>query len=312
MTLDTKAISTPTLNRHTKSAARARRAPLLPALIFVIIMTQLPFVALLGVSVFNWEATRPDKRGFIGFENYLEVFSDPRMLGAVANTVTLTVSVVGISLALGLGIAMLLNRKFVGRGIVRTMMIAPFLIVPVAAALMFKHVIFSYSNGLVNGILTLTWKLFNAGPPPQISIVVDAPLMSIALVLIWQWTPFMMLILLAGLQSQSKETLEAASIDGAGSGAVFRYITFPHLNIYLQLATLLGSIYIIQNFDIVRTMTEGGLGSANLPYLIYQTFSQGGNYGLASAQGVMTVIGSIIVATFALRATSSLLKSEAN
>jgi sorbitol/mannitol transport system permease protein len=120
----------------------------------------------------------------------------------------------------------------------------------------------------------------------------------------------MMLILLAGLQSRPMDVVEAARIDGATPWQVFRYLTFPHLRQYLELGGLLGSIYIVQNFDAVFTITSGGLGTANLPYTIYQTFYQAHDYGQASAAGVVVVVGSIIIATFALRVVSSLLRDE--
>jgi sorbitol/mannitol transport system permease protein len=120
----------------------------------------------------------------------------------------------------------------------------------------------------------------------------------------------MMLILLAGLQSRDPEVMEAARVDGAGNWAMFRYMTFPHMRRYLELGALLGSIYIVQNFDSVFTITSGGLGTANLPYTIYETFYQAHDYGLASAQGVVVVVASLIIATFALRVVSSLFREE--
>jgi len=109
----------------------ARRAPLLPALIFMIAVTQLPFVTTVYISLLNWNAYRPTERHFTGITNYETVFTDPRIRASVIATVILTVVVVVVSLALGLGIAILLDRHFFGRSIVRTLMIAPFLIVPV-------------------------------------------------------------------------------------------------------------------------------------------------------------------------------------
>ncbi|GAA3239254.1 hypothetical protein GCM10020256_60200 [Streptomyces thermocoprophilus] len=126
----------------------------------------------------------------------------------------------------------------------------------------------------------------------------------------WQWTPFMMLILLAGLQSRDHEQIEAARVDGANDWQIFRHLTLPHLRRYLELGALLGSIYIVQNFDAVFTITSGGLGTANLPYTVYQSFYQAHENGLASAAGVLVVIGSIVIATFALRVVSSLFREE--
>jgi len=99
-------------------------------------------------------------------------------------------------------------------------------------------------------------------------------------------------------------------VDGASPVQIFRHMTLPYMRQYLELAGLLGSIYIVQNFDYVFTITSGGLGTANLPYTIYQLFYTAHDYGRASAAGVIVVVGTIIIATFALRAVSTLFKEE--
>src|SRR3954465_14164980 len=143
-------------------SAWARRAPLMPALVFMIIVTQLPFVVTLIISFMNWNAYYPDERGFAGLDNFKRVFTDENMRDSVITTIELTVVVVLVSLVLGMLIALLLDRKFVGRGAVRTMMIAPFLVVPVAAALLWKHAILNPVYGLINGTITAIWHLFGA------------------------------------------------------------------------------------------------------------------------------------------------------
>ena len=284
----------------------ARRAPLLPALIFVIVLTQLPFIGTLVISFMNWNAYYPDERGFAGLDNYKRVFTDENARQAVVVTILLTVGVVGISLVLGLCIALLLDRKFFGRGIVRTLMIVPFLIVPVAAALLWKHALYNPEYGLFNGLLKWVF-----GPDaPQPDWITNNPLWSIIAALVWQWTPFMMLILLAGLQGRPLDVVEAARIDGASSWQIFKSMTLPHLRQYIELSGLLGAIYVVANFDAVFTITSGGLGTANLPYYIYQTFYTAQDYGRASAAGVVVVIATIVIATFALRTVFSLFKEE--
>jgi sorbitol/mannitol transport system permease protein len=220
------------------------------------------------------------------------------------------VTVVVVSLFLGLLLALLLDKPFRGRGIVRTMLIAPFLIVPIASALLWKHALLNPVYGLFNGILTGIWKIFGSDNPPQPDWVTEHPRLSVEMALIWQWTPFMMLILLAGLQSRPADAIEAANMDGASSWQMFRFLTLPHLRQYLELGGLLGSIYVVQNFDAVFTITSGGQGTANLPYSIYNIFFTAHDYGQASAAGVIVVIGSIIIATFALRVVSSLFQEE--
>jgi sorbitol/mannitol transport system permease protein len=300
----------PSPPRSRPRGAWSRRAPLLPALLFLIVVTQLPFVGTLVISFMRWNALDPGNKGFAGLRNYKEEFTDPQLRSSMTTTVVLTVAVVLVSLVLGLGLALLLDRKFVGRGVVRTMLITPFLVVPVASALLWKHAIYNASYGLINGTLTGVWKLFGSDDAPQPDWLSQSPKLAVEASLIWQWTPFMMLILLAGLQSKPADVTEAARVDGAGSWQIFRYLTFPHLRRYLELAALLGTVYVVQNFDAVFTLTSGGLGTANLPYTVYTTFYQAHDYGQASAQGVIVVVLSIIVATFALRTVSSLLKEE--
>ncbi|MBQ0987011.1 sugar ABC transporter permease [Streptomyces sp. F63] len=292
--------------------AWATRAPLLPALVFLIAVTQLPFAATLVISLFDWYALDPGGREFTGLANYGTVLSDPRLRSSVVTTAVLTASVVLASLLLGLGLALLLDRSFRGRGVVRTLLIAPFLVVPVAAALLWKHALYNPEYGLFNGVLAWLGGLFGVEEPVQPDWLSDMPLPAVAASLVWQWTPFMMLILLAGLQSRPLETAEAARLDGAGSWQVFRHLTLPHLRRYLELGALLGSIYIVQHFDAVFTLTAGSLGTANLPYTIYHTFYKAHEYGLASAAGVLVVLGSIALAVFALRVVSSLFGEEAS
>jgi sorbitol/mannitol transport system permease protein len=298
-----------------------RRGPLLPALIFTVVVTQIPFLLTLVISTLNWNVLQGGDKNFLGFGeyesfagfgNFVSVFTDERLRTAVFNTVILTASVVLISLFFGLLLAVLLDRKFPGRGVARTLLIAPFLVMPVAAALLWKHALYNPDYGLFNGVLNWVWQLFGAEEGPVIDYVSSMPMPAVIAALVWQWTPFMMLILLAGLQSQPGDVLEAAKIDRASPAQTFRFLTLPHLRQYMELSVLLGTVYIVQTFDAIFTITQGGPGSAttNLPYEIYLTMFRKYEYGEAAAAGVVVVIGTIIVATFALRVISSLFQEE--
>jgi polyol transport system permease protein len=298
-----------------------RRGPLLPALVFTIAVTQLPFLVTIGISTLNWNVLQPGQSNFLGLgiydsfagiKNYATVFTDERLRTAVLNTVVLTAWVVFVSVLIGLALAILLDRKFPGRGVARTLLIAPFLVMPVASALLWKHALYNPDYGLFNGTLNWIWRLFGGDEGPTIDYVSQTPMPAVVAALVWQWTPFMMLIILAGLQSQPGDVLEAAKIDGAGSLQTFRFMTLPHLRQYLELGTLLGSIYVVQTFDAIFTITQGGPGTAttNLPYEIYLTMFRKYEYGEAAAAGVVVVLGTIVVATFALRTISSLFTEE--
>src|SRR5213592_346656 len=290
--------------RDTLSQPWRRRLPLLPALLFTIAVTQVPFALNIYYSLTDWTVNPPSPRKFVGFANYRELVSDGFFRDAVVVIIVMTVSAVLVSLLLGTLLAILLDRTFFGRGIVRTLLITPFLIMPVVAGLIWKNQMFSKLFGVVN------WLLASLGLD-RIEFVSNHPTFSIVTVLVWQWTPFMMLIVLAGLQSQPSDVLEAANVDGANGFGIFRQLTLPHLRPYLELGALLGAIFIVQAFDAIDVMTGGGPGSTNIPYYVYQQSIGGGfRYGSASAYAIVVVIVSIVIATFSLRVLSGLLKDE--
>ncbi|MCW4353677.1 sugar ABC transporter permease [Hoyosella sp. YIM 151337] len=273
-----------------------RRGPLLPALIFMIVVTQIPFVFTLYYSTQSWNLVRPGSRTFVGFQNYADVFRDSVFREAAVNTVLLIVGTVLISVFLGLLLALLLDRAFLGRGIVRTLLITPFLVTPVAGALIWKTAMLDPVFGIINFVLSP----FGV---EQIDWVSRFPLAAVMANLVWQWTPFMMLLILAGLQSMPRDILEAGRVDGASAFSLFRELTLPHLRRFIELGAVLGAIYLVNTFDSIYMMTQGGPGTAssNLPFYIYQRAFLGFDIGQAAAMGVVTVIATIIVATLALR-----------
>jgi sorbitol/mannitol transport system permease protein len=280
---------------------RRRRGPLLPALIFTIIVTQLPFLITLVYSFFSWNLLRPGSREFAFLENYGEVLGDSATRHALLVTVLLTVGAVLASVALGLACALLVDRKFLGRGVVRTLLIAPFLVMPAAAALLWKTTMLHPVFGIVNWVLSP----FGVG---EVDWASEFPLPTIIAVETWHWAPFMMLILLGGLQSQDRSVLEAARVDGATTLQSFRYLTLPHLRQYVELGVVLGSIYIVQTFDSIFMITQGGPGTSttNLPFELYQRAFRAFDVGEAAALGVIVVVLTILVATYALRVISRL------
>ena len=282
-----------------------RRSLILPAMLYTILVTQIPFVITIWYSLQSWNLLRPGSRQFAGLANYGRVFTDAGFRTAVLNTVVFTASAVIISVVIGLVLAILLDRKFRGRAVVRTLLITPFLVMPTAAALLWKTTMFNPVFGIVNFLL----QPFGVGTLDWASRL---PMTTIVIVAVWQWTPFMMIILLSGLQSQSTDILEAARVDGAGNWQIFRHLTLPHLRSYLELGVLLGSIFIIQTFDSIFMITQGGPGQAttNLPYFLYLQAFRRFEIGQGAALAIVTTIGTIIVATFALRVLSNLFKGE--
>jgi sorbitol/mannitol transport system permease protein len=283
-----------------------RRAPLVPALVFTILVTQVPFLLTLWYSLQKYNLNYPDRpKNFPTLANYQRIFGDQTFRIAAVNTLVLTVIPVVLSVSAGVGIAVLLHRHVFGRGFLRTLIISPFLVMSTAAALVWKYTILDTTFGVLNYVIKQLggtpedW----AGVHPQITIITF---------LTWQWTPFMVLLVLAGLQSQGEDQIEAARMDGASAWRIFRALTLPHLRQYIELGVLLGSIYIVQAFDSIYIITKGGpsTDTTNLPYYIYETAFQAFDIGRASAMSVVVVVATILIATVALRVVSSLFSDE--
>ncbi len=311
MTPPTSTLAPPTvLTKRTVARSRrvdgwTRRLPLLPALTFMVVVTQIPFLLTVWYSLQSWNLLHPGTKHYVGLRNYHTIFSDHIFRTAVVNTVVFTVAPVILAVVIGTGIALLLDRKVFGRGFLRTLIVSPFLVMPAAAALVWKFTILDPVFGVLNYFL----KPFGVHKVDWINQHSQATIIT---VLTWQWTPFMVLIVLAGLQSQSQDILEAARVDGADGLRIFRSLTLPHLRPYLELGVLLGSIYIVQAFDAIFMITSGGPGqkTTNLPFYLYEVAFRGFDIGRASAMGVVVVIATIIVATLALRLISSLFSEE--
>lgn len=295
--LDTVVAETATDKRRVKTTSKevwTARWLLLPAVIFLILLTQIPFLTTVGYSTIRWNLLYPNDRGFTWFKNYGTALSSGDLWPSIVATVVITASAVIFSLLFGMMFALLLNRPFHGRALARTLMITPFLIMPAASALIWKYSMFDTNIGILNW-LSRTLHL------PVVSWSTEHPLLAVVIVLTWEFTPFMMLILLAGLQGQDTGILEAAQVDGAGPWRTFTWITLPHLRMYVEIGVLLGAVIIIQVFDPIAILTKGTGGTKTLAYLLYERAFIGLDVGQAAAYGVITVVLTIIVATVALR-----------
>lgn len=293
----------PTGQQSRRRRVAVSRALLWPALATSIVLTQIPFVLTIYYSLQRWNMLRPGDRGFTGLDNYVTVLRDGSFLSSLGATVAVTGTSVLASTLLGMLFAVLLDRSFVGRGVARTLMITPFLVMPAAAALVWKWSILDAATGMAN------WGLGLVGLPP-VAWNTELPMLTIILVLTWQYTPFAMLILLAGLQAQDRDVLEAAAVDGAGALRTFGSITLPHLRQYAEIAVLLASIMLLQVFDPIAIMTRGTGGTKTLSYLLYERAFVGLEVGEAAAYGVMTVLVTIVVASVALRTLFKVFSTE--
>ena len=237
----------------------------LPACLFVIVMNIFPALFTIVSSLFRWNlaSTRIPPR-FIGFGNYKELLlQEPQLPQAVLNTLMFIFGTVSLQVVAGIAIALLLNQGLKGTRVATALLLIPMTIAPAVVAWLFS-VLLNESLGPVNYVLS-SLGLF---APPWLS---DAhwALPTIILVDAWQWTPFIIIITLAGLRSQPMSMFEAAMLDGAGALARFRYITLPLLRPMLTVAILLRTVDAFKMFDLVYLLTGGGPGTASQTLSLY-------------------------------------------
>ncbi|WP_425144920.1 carbohydrate ABC transporter permease [Deinococcus sp.] len=270
-----------------------------PALLYLILTTQVPFFMTIYYSFFNYNLVNPGSRPFIGFENYIGLLTDANNFRVILNTLVLTLGTLVITLVLGGLLAMLLNRPFVGRALVRTVLISSFLVMPVVTAVVWKNMLLNPVFGF------LSWLIKELGGTP-VDWLAAHPMGSVIAMVSWEWTPFAMLILLTGLQSLPDDQIEAARLDGANPWQEFRHIVLPHWTQALEVVVLLETIAVLQVYGEIYASTSGGPGVAttNLPYFIYQKAFGEYNIGVASAAGVIAVVLTNILAVFMLRLIS--------
>ena len=263
-----------------------------PSVIYLLVTTQVPLVATLYFSLHAWNLMYPQRPfRFVGFENYTYVLTDPVFRTAIGNTVLFTVLSAIITTAIGLGLALLVNNLRYGRGFAYSLLFAPFLIMETVNPIIWKNLILNPIYGLLN------FALASAGLAP-IDLITSMPRAAILLMIVWQWSPFMMLILLAGMQSVDEETIEAAKIDGANAWNQFLHVTLPHIVPYLSVGMLIEAILILPVFGPIYVGTYGGPGNAtaNLMFAVYRMLTEQYEIGRAAAGGIITAVMTSIVA----------------
>ena len=273
---------------------------LAPTVIYLFALTVYPTLYSLWLAFHNYTLYRPAASSFAGFENFTYLLSDVNFQHSLWITILFAGSTVALEFALGLFVAVLLDRKMTGIGLLRTLLIVPVLISPVGMGLTFRYIL-APSYGLLNyvlqsfGLPTGDWIVSTTWALP-IVILVD----------VWQWTPFVALILLSGMQSVSEEVTEAASLDGLSEWQQLWRIVIPMIRPIILVVVLIRLIDAIRSFDLVFVLTRGGPGSTTevLSIFSYVTGFTSGDMGVASAVAWITVIFVNILVIFFIRALS--------
>ncbi|BAK33728.1 putative sugar ABC transporter permease protein [Microlunatus phosphovorus NM-1] len=281
------------------------RGPLLPALVFTLVLTQIPFVLTIFYSFRRWNLLAGGEQGFNWGRNYVDVFTDPIFWKSILNTLLITGVSTIACIVFGLLVAMALNHSFPGRGFARTLAITPFFAMPVAVTLFWRSAMFDPTFGFF-GFVSRTLGL------PSVSWLSDYPLVALIILLTWRFCPFALLIMLAGLQGAPQDQLEAAQVDGAGWLSRFRYIVLPHLRPFIELASLLLAMNLIQTFGEIALLTAGGpaYATTNITFYIYLKAFNAFDFGFASALGVVSLVLTIALVSPALRLLSGIFQAE--
>ncbi|MQW90391.1 carbohydrate ABC transporter permease [Sinorhizobium saheli] len=278
---------------HTRSAARLMIAP---SVLLLLAWMIVPLALTIYFSLLRYNLLMPGMEEFAGLTNYTYFLTDPAFFQAIFNTLAIVIGVLFITVVGGIALALLLDQQMFGQGIVRILVIAPFLIMPTVAALVWKNMFMNPVNGL------FAWLAKLVGLQP-FDFLANAPLFSIILIVAWQWLPFATLILLTALQSLDEEQKEAAQMDGAGAWSRFVYLVLPHLSRAITVVILIQTIFLLSVFAEILVTTNGGPGtqSTNLTFLVYAQALLQFDVGGASAGGIIAVILANIVAFFLMR-----------
>ncbi|WP_158157741.1 sugar ABC transporter permease [Pseudomonas sp.] len=268
-----------------------------PSVALLLLWMIVPLAMTLYFSLMRYNLLDGGEKTFTGLGNFTFFFTDEGFIPGMTNTLLLVGSVLLISVVLGVLIAALLEAsEFFGRGIVRVLLISPFFIMPTVGALVFKNLIFHP----VSGILADLWRYVGAQP---IDWLANYPLLSIIIIVSWQWLPFAILLLMTAMQSLDQEQKEAARLDGAGPVAIFWHLTLPHLARPIAVVVMIETIFLLSVFAEIFTTTNGGPGfaSTNLAYLIYNQALVQFDVGMASAGGLIAVVIANIAAIILVR-----------
>jgi sorbitol/mannitol transport system permease protein len=300
----TSTIATPSHSPPPETRSRSRqRIPALwlvaPSVIALVLWMVVPLAMAIWFAFQRYNLLQPEKRAFVGFENFTYILTDPALWTSIVITLVLVLSVLVITIGLGTVLAVLFNQDFAGRSMARVLAISPFFVMPTVSALIWKNMLMHPVNGLIAqitrglGLGAIDW-------------FADLPLIAIIIIVSWEWLPFALLILLTAIQSLDEDQMEAARMDGANATQLFRFVVLPHLSRAIAVVAMIETIFFLTIFAEIFVTTGGGPGLAttNLAYYIYLKALLEFDVGGASAGGLIAVVLANIVAIFLMRSVA--------
>ena len=260
-----------------------------PALLVMLLVTAFPMLRALYLSLFDYSLTAPDDRQFVGLANYATALTDPLFWRDTANTVMIMVVTVAVELVIGFAFAMVMHRVIFARGVIRTSILIPYGIITVVSGFAWQFA-FSNTNGFVNGWLPFVGDDFNWFAeylPSMLAIMASE---------IWKTTPFMSLLLLAGLAQISEDMLEAAKVDGATWWQRLWKVILPNMRAAIMVAVLFRALDAYRIFDNIFVMTAGANGTESISFLTYRQTVEQFQLGIGSALSVLLFLSVLVIA----------------
>jgi multiple sugar transport system permease protein len=260
-----------------------------PAIVLMLLVTAFPMLRALYLSLFQYTLTAPEERSFVGLQNYVVALSDPLFWRDTANTVMIMVVTVALELIIGFAFAMVMHRVIFARGVIRTSILIPYGIITVVSGFAWQFA-FSNTNGFVNLWLPFIEENFNWFGQYGSSMI------AIMVSEIWKTTPFMSLLLLAGLAQVSEDMLEAAKVDGATWFQRLFKVILPNMRAAIMVAVLFRALDAYRIFDNIFVMTAGANGTESISFLTYRQVIEQFQLGIGSALSVLLFLSVLVVA----------------
>lgn len=279
----------PVASDRMRAEARLGQRLVAPAIVLMLLVTAFPMLRALYLSLFNYSLTAPDDREFIGLGNYGVALSDPLFWKTTGVTVLYMVVTVGFELVIGFAFAMVMHRVIFARGIIRTSILIPYGIITVVSGFAWQFA-FSFQNGFVNNWLpgiSENFNWFGETTPAVIAIMVSE---------IWKTTPFMSLLLLAGLAQVSEDMIEAAKVDGATWTQRLVKVILPNMRAAIMVAVLFRALDAYRIFDNIFVMTAGAVNTESISFLTYRQTIEQFQIGIGSALSVLLFLSVILIA----------------
>jgi multiple sugar transport system permease protein len=279
----------PDASDRTKAENRLGQKLVAPAIILMLIVTAFPMLRALWLSVFDYSLTAPDEQDFVGVGNYATALTDSLFWKSTGITVLYMVVTVAIELVVGFIFALVMHRVIFGRGVVRTSILIPYGIITVVSGFTWQFA-FSYQNGFINGWLPFIGDDFNwfgDTTPAVIAICISE---------IWKTTPFMSLLLLAGLAQVSEDMIEAAKVDGATWWQRMWKVVIPNMRAAIMVAILFRALDAYRIFDNIFVMTNGAEDTQSISFLTYRQTIEQFQLGMGSALSVLLFLSVLLIA----------------